>query len=158
MTARYARQAVTRWIGSDREAPRLTKPETVAEFFRSLIEDESKEHFMSLLLTTRHRCVGYQIVAIGSLSQALVHPREVFSVAVRECASAVILAHNHPSGDPDPSAEDRSITARLVKAGDILGIHLLDHLIVVPGDYRSFRRLGLLTPVYNDGEGALVGS
>jgi len=147
----FIRQAVTRWIGVDREAPRLNRPDLVAEFFRTLIEDETKEHFLSLLLTSRHRYVGYQIVAVGSLSQAIVHPREVFAVAVRENASAIILAHNHPSGDPDPSPEDKALTHRLCRAGELLGIAVLDHLIVAPNAYCSFSALGLLDRVYHDG-------
>ena len=87
----------------------------------------------------------------GSLTVSIVHPREVFTLAVKESAAAVIFLHNHPSGDPTPSQEDRALTARLVSAGEVLGIRVLDHLVVGDGRYVSFADQGWLT---SDGVGA----
>jgi DNA repair protein RadC len=81
-------------------------------------------------------------VSRGTLTASLVHPREVFRPAIREAAAALLLVHNHPSGDPAPSREDREITARLVQAGDLLGIPVLDHVVVAEGGYRSLREEG----------------
>jgi len=83
-------------------------------------------------------------VSEGSLNQSIVHPREVFAPAVRESAAAVIFVHNHPSGDPSPSREDREITRRLKEAGELLGIRVLDHVIVGDGSYYSFTESGVL--------------
>ena len=81
----------------------------------------------------------------GSLTLSIVHPREVFNLAVRESAAAVIFLHNHPSGDPSPSEEDRTLTSRLVEAGNILGIRVLDHLIIGDGKYVSFADQGWMS-------------
>jgi DNA repair protein RadC len=98
-----------------------------------------QEHFIVLLLDTKNRFMAHRIVSRGTLDSSAAHPREVFKEAIRESASAVILMHNHPSGDPEPSPEDRSVTRQLVEAGAILGIRVLDHLILGRGRYYSFR-------------------
>jgi DNA repair protein RadC len=97
-----------------------------------------RESFFALLLDVRHRVLGLRVISTGSLDSAPVHPREVFAPAVRESAAAVVVAHNHPSGDPTPSGEDRRITERLRSAGELLGIELLDHIIVGVDRYFSF--------------------
>ncbi len=105
-----------------------------------------KERFCCLLLDTRNRYLRDEVVSEGSLSSSLVHPREAFRSAVRESASAVIFAHNHPSGDPAPSREDVELTRRLSEAGRVLGIRVLDHVIVGGGRYYSFADEGELPP------------
>ncbi|HHY37574.1 MAG TPA: DNA repair protein RadC [Clostridia bacterium] len=100
------------------------------------------EHFCELLLDTKNRLLGFEVISVGTIDTSVVHPREVFKLPIRRCAAAVILAHNHPSGDPSPSREDISITGRLIEAGRILGIEVLDHLIVGDGRYVSMREHG----------------
>ncbi len=97
-----------------------------------------RENFFALLLDNRHRILGLRVVSTGSLDSAPVHPREVFSPAIREGAAAVVVAHNHPSGDPSPSAEDRAVTERLRCAGELVGIEVLDHVVVGSDRFYSF--------------------
>ena len=89
-----------------------------------------EERFIVVFLDARHRVTGSQIVSIGSLNASIVHPREVFRVAILHGAAAIILGHNHPSGDPTPSSDDMELTRRLVKSGELLGIKVLDHIII----------------------------
>src|SRR5207245_2331486 len=96
-----------------------------------------REAFVALHLDYKNRLDGLHVVSIGSLSASLVHPREVFKAAILSNAAAIIVVHNHPSGDPTPSREDREITARLKLSGETLGIPLLDHVIVATEGYRS---------------------
>jgi DNA repair protein RadC len=123
---------------------RFTAPAQVFEFFHHELRDNRKELFLSLLLDGKNRITRKVQVSEGSLNQSIVHPREVFAPAVRESAAAVIFVHNHPSGDPAPSREDREITRRLKEAGEILGIKVLDHIIIGDGSYFSFVESGLL--------------
>lgn len=113
-----------------------------------LLKDEligaDRERFLVLLLDNRYRVLAIEEVAVGSVSQALVHPREVYKSAVLANATALICVHNHPSGDPAPSDEDRSVTRRLKEAGDLLGIALLDHVIIGSETYHSFKEAGEL--------------
>ena len=97
-----------------------------------------RETFMVLALDSRHGVIGFQAVSIGTLNSAFVHPREVFRFSVATGAAAIIAAHNHPSGDPSPSAEDRRITERLRECGETLGIELLDHVVVAGSQFYSF--------------------
>lgn len=111
-----------------------------ADVFRRMgprMRDLPQEEFHALLLNTRHRVVREVAVTRGILDASLIHPREVFRAAVVEGAAGVILVHNHPSGDPTPSPEDRAVTRQLVEAGRALGIPVLDHVIVGDGSYRS---------------------
>ncbi len=108
----------------------ITDPGAVVRTIHSSIKDKAKEHFKLVLLNTRNRIIGITDVSTGTLSASLVHPREVFKDAIRNCASSIILVHNHPSGDPEPSEEDLKITRRLVDAGRIIGIDVLDHVII----------------------------
>jgi len=103
-----------------------------------------KEHFLVLCLNARRQLLRIETVSIGTLSASLVHPREVFSPAISNGAAAVVAVHNHPSGDPSPSAEDREATRRLQRAGELLGIPLADHVIVSESAFFSFRESGLL--------------
>lgn len=123
----------------------LDNPEAVAEVLREYYEDNfemEKEHFVIAMLNTKNKIIGVNLVSIGTLNQALVHPREVFRPAVMAAANAIILCHNHPSGNTDPSREDMLITDRLLEAGKYLGIEVLDHIILGEDDYLSFRRVG----------------
>ena len=123
---------------------RFTSPAQVFDFFHHELRDNRKELFLILLLDGKNRITRKVQVSEGSLNQSIVHPREVFAPAVRESAAAVIFIHNHPSGDPAPSREDREITRRLKEAGEILGIKVLDHIIIGDGAYFSFVESGLL--------------
>ena len=110
------------------------------------LADVDREHFATILLNQKNRVVGVNTVSIGSLTASVVHPREVFKPAILSNAAAIILAHNHPSGQPQPSQEDRVLTVRLVAAGKLLGISVLDHVIIGDGTsaYFSFADEGLL--------------
>ena len=122
-------------------------PEDVDRYLRPLVRDLEVERFHVFCLDARHRLRRAHVVSVGTLTASLVHPREVFRVAVREAAAAILLAHNHPSGDPTPSAEDAAVTRRLTDVGRVLGIRVLDHVIVAAGGYYSFREAGRLEPV-----------
>lgn len=101
-----------------------------------------QEVFRALIFNTRHRLLVQVTVGVGTLDATLVHPRDVFREAVRRNAAAVILVHNHPSGNPEPSPDDIGLTERLVKAGQLLGVDVLDHVIVASGGYFSLREHG----------------
>jgi DNA repair protein RadC len=123
--------------------PILKSPEDVVAEVRSRLKGKKKEHFLVLCLDTRNRLIDCKLVSIGSLDTSIVHPREVFKEAVSSCAASVIFAHNHPSGDPEPSKEDVELTRRLVKAGEIIGIDVLDHIIVCDKSYVSLKAKNL---------------
>lgn len=122
---------------------RYTAPRQVFEMFQFLMQ-ETKEVFITLHLDGKNKIICCDLVSIGSLNQAIVHPREVFKTACLSNAAAVILIHQHPTGDPAASPEDVSITRRLKEAGDIMGIKVLDHIIIGNDDYLSFVERGLL--------------
>ena len=119
-------------------------PDDVVALIGRKLLAESREHFVVLLLNARHECVAVETVSIGSLNASIVHPREVFRPAVLAAAASIIVAHNHPSGDPEPSPEDLAVTRRLREAGDLLGIELLDHLVVAERGYVSLKSRGAL--------------
>lgn len=123
---------------------RFTSPRQVFDYFHHEFRDSRKEYFLVLLLDGKNRIIRRVQISEGSLNQSIVHPREVFSPAVKESAAAMILVHNHPTGDPSPSSEDLAITRRLREAGDIMGIKVLDHIIVGDGEFMSFVERGLL--------------
>jgi len=110
------------------------------------LADVDREHFVVLMLDQKNKVIGIHTVSIGSLTASIVHPREVFKPAMLSNAAALILAHNHPSGQPQPSQEDRTLTVRLVAAGKLLGMAILDHIIIGDGTsaYFSFADEGLL--------------
>lgn len=138
--------ALGKRINTDRleHLERFTAPAQIFNHFHYRFRDKRREYFVTLLLDGKNRIIREEQVSEGSLNQSIVHPREVFSPAVKESAAAVILIHNHPSGDPAPSREDRDITRRLKEAGDIMGIRVLDHIIIGDGAYFSFVEMGLL--------------
>ena len=109
--------------------PSISQPADAVTFL-SDIKDQKKEYFIALFLNARNQILHRETVSVGSLNASLVHPREVFAPAIGSCAASLILAHNHPSGDPTPSREDIELTRRMVQAGEIMGIEILDHLII----------------------------
>jgi DNA repair protein RadC len=110
--------------------------------FRGRLPQLEREVFYALLLDGKNRVQGEVLVSEGSLTAALVHPREVFAPAIRAAAAALVLVHNHPSGDPTPSAEDRAITERLRQVGELVGIRVLDHVVIGRGRYASMAEEG----------------
>jgi DNA repair protein RadC len=125
------------------DKPIVKTPEDVASLVRGRLRGKKKEHFLALLLDTRNRLIKVSEIAIGSLDASIVHPREVFKEAISASAASVIFAHNHPSGDPTASEDDIRLTKRLVKAGEIVGIDVLDHIIIGDKNYLSLKREGL---------------
>jgi DNA repair protein RadC len=123
---------------------RVRSSREVFRHYNALLRDKKKEVFMVLLLDSKNRILREERISEGSLTGAIVHPREVFQRAVRESAAAILALHNHPSGDPSPSEEDYQITLRLQEAGKVLGIHLLDHVILGESGFVSFREHRLL--------------
>lgn len=117
----------------------LSSPQDAASTFMTLLQDEPGEVFAMLCLTTKHRVIAYHEVSRGTLDATLVHPREVFKAALLANAAAVIICHNHPSGDPSPTIDDLDVTRRLVSTGELLGIPVLDHIVVGDGRYVSFK-------------------
>ena len=124
----------------------IVNPATAAEIVNQVfdMENQPNEVFAILCLNTKKKVAGAHIISQGSLSSAIVHPREVFKAAILNNAASIILAHNHPSGDPEPSREDIETTRRLVEAGEILGIRVLDHIIIGEQRYLSMREEGLM--------------
>jgi DNA repair protein RadC len=116
----------------------------VHRHFYPQLRDAPRERFLVLLLDGRHRVIRSVVASEGTLTASLVHPREVFAPALKEPAAAVVLVHNHPSGDPTPSREDREVTARLSAAGELLGIPVLDHVVVAEHGFVSLREEGEL--------------
>ena len=114
----------------------------VFEYLHPHVAGKEKEMFFALLLDSKNRLLREEVVSVGTLTASLVHPREVFRPAIRESAASIIVAHNHPSGDPSPSAEDLDVTARLKSAGELMGIPVLDHVILGAGTYTSLAERG----------------
>ena len=127
----------------DDSPPVVTGPESAFALVRDLGR-KKREHFVAIYLNARNALISREVISIGSLNASLVHPREVFFPAVREVAANVILAHNHPSGDVTPSKEDVDLTRRLVKAGELMGVEVLDHIVVGGRRFTSFKSKGLM--------------
>ncbi len=109
---------------------KVTKPDIIADLVMDSMKHLEKEHFDVAILDTKNQIISIDNVSIGTLNSSIVHPRDVFNLAIKKSANAIILIHNHPSGDPTPSKEDISITNRLVESGEIVGIKVLDHIII----------------------------
>lgn len=137
---------LSRRAGTHRDGlrPRITCPKDVARLVGPEMAPLKKEQFRLALLNAKNELTRMITVSEGTLTGSLTHPREVFREAVREAAAAVLLIHNHPSGDPEPSDDDVKTTRGLVKAGEIIGIQVLDHVIVASGGFRSMKEAGLL--------------
>jgi DNA repair protein RadC len=129
---------------TDDDRPAIGGPQDVANLIMPELRYIKKETLKSLLLDTKNRVIGIKTVSIGDLSSSIVHPREVFKDAVTASAASIIVAHNHPSGDPTPSREDVAVTKRLMEAGEIMGIELLDHIVVGDGNFVSLKEKGLI--------------
>ena len=123
---------------------KITRTEVVADVFIERLDHEQKECFYIVLLNTKHEIIGDHRISEGSLNSTIVHPREVFKLAVKKAAYAIIFVHNHPSGNVKPSQEDILMTNRLVEAGKVLGIEALDHLIIGGDEFLSLKREGLM--------------
>jgi DNA repair protein RadC len=123
---------------------RIGSSQDLFQHYYPRLRDLRHEVFMIILLDAKHTIIRDATVSEGSLTLSIVHPREVFNLAVRESAAAVIFLHNHPSGDPQPSPEDQDLTMRLAAAGQLLGIRVLDHLVIGDGAYVSFADRGWL--------------
>ncbi len=123
---------------------RFSNSRDLFERYRAQFFSANKEYFVSLHLNSKNQLIREVLISIGSLSTSVVHPREVFAPAVRDSTAGLIFLHNHPSGDPAPSREDRECTSRLCQAGRILGIRVLDHVVLGHEDYFSFADAGLL--------------
>jgi DNA repair protein RadC len=134
------REVAVRYRGARRSLPlKIDGPKAVAKFAEDLIDGDSREHLVALFLGGRHQPIGYRTVSIGTATASLMHPREIFQGAILAGAVALILIHNHPSGDPTPTGEDIGTTERIAEAGELLGIPLLDHLIVGQGCFCSIK-------------------
>lgn len=129
---------------SPEERPKIRCPQDVYNLIGPGLRDEKREHFIALLLDTKGGVMRQRTVSIGDLSSSIVHPREVFLEAIRHSAASLIVSHNHPSGDPTPSSEDVAVTRRLVEAGEMLGIEVLDHVIVGDSRWYSLKEKGLM--------------
>ena len=127
------------------EGERAPDQFSIFRLLQPLIGSQAQEVFCALMLDGKYRVTAYAEITRGTLTASLVHPREVFGPAVRLGAAALIVAHNHPSGDPEPSAEDLNVTKRLSEAGALLGIPLLDHVILGADSCVSLRARGVLT-------------
>ncbi len=127
--------------GTD-ERPRLNSPRQLAAHLLPLYGAHPVEQFGIVMLDTKHRVIRIKIVSVGSLDTTVVHPREVFREAASAAAAAIVLFHNHPSGDPTPSTDDLVLTTRMVNAGDIMGIEVVDHLILADQRYYSLIESG----------------
>lgn len=125
----------TKFINSSDDANKL---------LQSYLNGVDREHFVVILLNRKNGIIGINTVSVGDLISSIVHPREVFKPAIVAGAASIIVAHNHPSGDPAPSRDDINVTKRLKEAGDILGINVLDHIIIGDGCYRSLKARDLL--------------
>lgn len=137
VSERLAQEKITKKI-------KLDSPKAVAEYLQKSIGREKKEHFIILSLNTQNQLIKISDVSVGTLDASLVHPREVFHEAIECSASQIILAHNHPSGSIEPSVEDVEISKQLIKAGKIMGVDVLDHIIVSKNGYKSLKEANLL--------------
>jgi DNA repair protein RadC len=120
------------------------RPDQVAGYLQPIMGNLKKETFRTLLLNTRNQLIRCDLVSLGTLNASLVHPREVFKPAIEVSAASVILAHNHPSGDPEPSREDLLLTKRMVQAAELLGIDVVDHVIITATSFVSLKERKLI--------------
>ena len=125
------------------DKPLVKTPDDVVSLVKGRLKGKKKEHFLALLLDTRSQLIKVSEISVGSLDTSIVHPREVFKEAISASAASVIFIHNHPSGDPEASEDDINLTKRLVEAGQILGIDVLDHIIIGGKEYLSLKGKGL---------------
>lgn len=117
----------------------VESPKSAIELLRDKLQDYKKEHFKIIMLNSRNKVINIEDVSVGTLNTSLVHPREVFEPAIRHHSASVIIVHNHPSGDPEPSDDDLKMTKKLVESGKILSIEVVDHIIIGKDGYFSFK-------------------
>lgn len=137
VAAQYAKEQILKRVP-------LNTPQLVAEFLQKSIGREKKEHFVMLALDSRNNLVKISNISVGTVNASLVHPREVFREAIQASAAQIIIAHNHPSDDPEASPEDVAMTRRLAEVANIIGIQLLDHVIVTKNNFSSLKQNGLM--------------
>ena len=130
--------------GRRREAPVIDTATAAFLFLKPRATRLDREHLWRIDLDTRSRVLGFEVVSIGTLSASLVHPREVMKGALLANSAGFILAHNHPSGDEAPSPEDREVTLRVKRAGEIMGVPLIDHIVIGSDRFYSFKDAGLI--------------
>ena len=130
----------------DVESKKIKSPEDAENIIQTVLDlnSEAVEKFGILTLNTKNEVAGIHIISIGNLNSSIVHPREVFKAAILNNAASIILFHNHPSGDPQPSSEDVKITKRLIEAGSIMGIDVMDHIVTGDGKYKSLKKMGFI--------------
>ena len=127
----------------DKTRKEVSSPKAVDELVGDELRSKDREHFLTIHLNTKNRVIGIETTAIGTLNHAAIHQREIFKAAILNSASSIIIVHNHPSGDINPSGEDLAFTRKLVEAGELLGIPVIDHIII--GDtYLSFKENGFM--------------
>jgi DNA repair protein RadC len=124
------------------QKPKISSPEDVYRRIYPMLREQKKEFFILLCLDTKNHIIRQETISIGSLNANVVHPREVFRIALLESAAHIIVAHNHPSGDPTPSSEDIEITKKLVETGKMMGIDVLDHVIIGDGRHFAMKEAG----------------
>ena len=116
---------------------KITSPEDIAEIFIPILRDEVKENFIVVCLNSANKIIKHEVISVGSLNSSIVHPREVFKVALENNSANIILLHNHPSGNPEPSNEDILVTRKLVEAGKVMDVQVFDHIILAGDKFRS---------------------
>ncbi|MBE6081254.1 MULTISPECIES: RadC family protein [Tissierellales] len=126
------------------EKIQVSSPEVLVNLLMEEMRYLKKEYFKIAILNTKNNIISIETISVGNLNSSIVHPREVFNLAIRKSANSIILIHNHPSGDPNPSPEDINITNRLIEAGNIVGITVLDHIIIGDNRYVSFKERSII--------------
>jgi len=139
-------ELINRMKKSTRNEKRLVirNPEAAYEELSGVARGEKKEHFWAILLDTRNNVIKSVEISVGSLDTSIVHPRELFKEAIAASASSIIIAHNHPSGNPEASREDIELSKRLIDAGKLIGIEVIDHIIITDDSFCSLKREGLI--------------
>jgi len=133
-------QSQSKWFAENK----ITSPKDVADVFIPLLIDEVKEKFIVVCLSSANKIIKYEVISVGNLNSSIVHPREIFKVAIENNSASIILLHNHPSGNPEPSNEDVQITKKVAESGKILDIPVFDHIIIAGTSYASFIEKRLL--------------
>ena len=127
---------------SKQNGKEIKSAKDVYNYASQRLNSNDKEHFMILHLDSKNRIIKDEVISIGTLNASIIHPREIFKSAIRESANSIILVHNHPSGDSNPSTEDEQVTEKLFQAGELLSIKVLDHVIIGKDNYHSFKEKG----------------
>jgi len=120
------------------EGPSMNQSLRIAEHFYTELQDTKQEHFYAVILDSKYRIIEKRLITVGTLTRCLIHPRELFAPAIELRAAAIVMVHNHPSGEPNPSSQDIEVTRRMCEVGELVGISVLDHIIIGKGKYYSF--------------------